>query len=378
MPSDQPMTTLDRCPSHSVSSLIRCQLVQGHRERHVHVGFDKERIEWTDVEGVDPTDEVAAAYERGKADVAPGVKSYIEFLEGAGEQLANERDEARREVERLQALLDHAEQYARDLQDEGDVEAVNRAVEVLVPLVHQFFDIGAGDNSDPVTVAIDVLREEIADHGTDGALRMAAYRVGVAEGRERGLREATEGWEREWGSRWTPPGGEPSNNVEIAYDEAEARHNAEEWLNHRAVSRLVGPWEPADQPEPVKILSYRYGPTSTDPNPGAMWCIGCGGEVTTFDGHAVCDCGAQLCESPEDCGDDACPYQPEPSPPRNDLDRVRSLQRALTGLADGGEVVIAEDSAITARRRLRMADGCGREHTYRDGCEHAEQPEGGA
>jgi hypothetical protein len=69
----------------------------------------------------------------------------------------------------------------------------------------------------------------------------------LAAAYERGRREAAEGWEREWGSRWTPPGCEPSDNVEIAYDEAEARRNADEWLNHRAVSRLVGPWEPAPE-----------------------------------------------------------------------------------------------------------------------------------
>lgn len=92
----------------------------------------------------------------------------------------------------------------------------------------------------------------------------------------------------------------------------------------RIAERLVGPWEPANQPEPVKVLSYCYGPTSTDPYPGAMWCIDCGGQVSLFDGHAVCGCGAQLCESPADCGDDACPYRP-----------VNPEPRVVT--ADGGE-----------------------------------------
>lgn len=65
------------------------------------------------------------------------------------------------------------------------------------------------------------------------------------------------------------------------------------------------------EPEPVKLLSYHYGPTSANPDPGAMWCYSCGGRVDLFDGHAVCGCGAQLCESPVDCGNDACPYRPE-------------------------------------------------------------------
>ncbi len=62
-------------------------------------------------------------------------------------------------------------------------------------------------------------------------------------------------------------------------------------------------------PEPVKILSYHYGPTGTDPDPGATWCYGCGGRVWLGDGHAVCGCGAQVCESPVDCGDDNCEYR---------------------------------------------------------------------
>lgn len=81
--------------------------------------------------------------------------------------------------------------------------------------------------------------------------------------------------------------------------------------NAVAVLRWLGPWEPAtEQPEPVKILSYYYGPTAADPDRGAMWCYGCGGRVDLFGGHAICSCGAQLCESPADCGNDACPYRP--------------------------------------------------------------------
>jgi len=131
----------------------------------------------------------------------------------------------------------------------------------------------------------------------------AAYERGLAEGR----RQATEGWEREhlWGVV-LDHGDEPQYKCG---SEEDARSFALTRPGSRVVrqttARLVGPWEPAEQPEPVKILSYHYGP-----EPGAMWCYGCGGRVYTFDGHAVCGCGAQLCESPADCGDDACPYRP--------------------------------------------------------------------
>lgn len=59
----------------------------------------------------------------------------------------------------------------------------------------------------------------------------------------------------------------------------------------------------------VKILSYHYGPTAADPDPGAVWCYGCGGRVWFGDAHGVCGCGAQVCESPVDCGDDECEYR---------------------------------------------------------------------
>lgn len=64
--------------------------------------------------------------------------------------------------------------------------------------------------------------------------------------------------------------------------------------------------------EPPALLSWHYGPTDTDPNPGSMWHYGCGGEVMLFDGHAVCGCGAQVCESPADCGDDDCDVRERP------------------------------------------------------------------
>lgn len=59
----------------------------------------------------------------------------------------------------------------------------------------------------------------------------------------------------------------------------------------------------------ANLLRYHYGPTAADPDPGAAWCYDCGGRVDFFDGHAVCGCGAQVCESPVDCGDDTCEYR---------------------------------------------------------------------
>src|SRR6185369_9942045 len=86
----------------------------------------------------------------------------------------------------------------------------------------------------------------------------AAYERGLAEGR----RQATEGWEREhlWGVV-LDHGDEPQYKCG---SEEDARSFALTRPGSRVVrqttARLVGPWEPAEQPEPVKILSYHYGP----------------------------------------------------------------------------------------------------------------------
>jgi Zn finger protein HypA/HybF involved in hydrogenase expression len=38
-------------------------------------------------------------------------------------------------------------------------------------------------------------------------------------------------------------------------------------------------------------LSWFYGPTAADPDPGKMWCRDCGGEVWVFDEVYSCrDC----------------------------------------------------------------------------------------
>ncbi len=59
----------------------------------------------------------------------------------------------------------------------------------------------------------------------------------------------------------------------------------------------------------VKILRWHYGPTDAEPDPGTAWCYDCGGRVWFSEGHGVCGCGAQVCESPVDCGDDNCEYR---------------------------------------------------------------------
>jgi hypothetical protein len=44
-------------------------------------------------------------------------------------------------------------------------------------------------------------------------------------------------------------------------------------------------------------LEWHYGPTDTDPNPGAMWCDGCGSEVYALeDGYICSGCDRQAGE----------------------------------------------------------------------------------
>lgn len=65
---------------------------------------------------------------------------------------------------------------------------------------------------------------------------------GIAEG----LRQATEGWEREWGVS-------ADAGVYVYPDQRAARETSlhSDW-GRPVVSRLVGPWEPAEQPEPAR------------------------------------------------------------------------------------------------------------------------------
>ncbi len=68
----------------------------------------------------------------------------------------------------------------------------------------------------------------------------ATWQSAVAEGR----RQATEGWEREWGYTW----GE-RKAAAWCRSEADARRFAALDLTRTVVSRLVGPWEHASRAE---------------------------------------------------------------------------------------------------------------------------------
>jgi hypothetical protein len=60
-----------------------------------------------------------------------------------------------------------------------------------------------------------------------------------------GRTQATEGWEREWGTQWAT---DSSLGTYPCDGEAEARQHVERYPGNQVVSRLVGPWEPAEQP----------------------------------------------------------------------------------------------------------------------------------
>jgi hypothetical protein len=65
-----------------------------------------------------------------------------------------------------------------------------------------------------------------------------------------GRRQATEGWEREWGTRYAIA---QADFVREHASEADARGWAERVAGADVVSRLVGPWEPDEQHEPVEV-----------------------------------------------------------------------------------------------------------------------------
>jgi hypothetical protein len=70
--------------------------------------------------------------------------------------------------------------------------------------------------------------------------------LALDEARQIGRTQATEGWEREWGTD------EEGVRVRPASDEETARFVVARYRpGHRVVSRLVGPWESAEQPEPA-------------------------------------------------------------------------------------------------------------------------------
>lgn len=76
-------------------------------------------------------------------------------------------------------------------------------------------------------------------------IREEAYERGLAEGR----RQATEGWRREWGASFNN-----GASTWVSTDEDAARQLAARYDSPTVtvVSRLVGPWEPTEQAEPVR------------------------------------------------------------------------------------------------------------------------------
>jgi hypothetical protein len=145
--------------------------------------------------------DVDAAYQRGLAEGQAG------------------RDQLRRLHEATEAALEQAEQYARDLQDDGGAYGLG-------------YDACAAELNDKVIREI-----------------KRAHHEGIAEGR----RQATKGWEREWGVAHGP-GRLPDRGD----DEVTARRLASYSPERRVVSRLVGPWETAERPS-VKHASPNCG-----------------------------------------------------------------------------------------------------------------------
>jgi hypothetical protein len=102
------------------------------------------------------------------------------------------------------------------------------------------------DPSDYVSAAH---RDTHIDADARGTAQAPWFAAIFNAGRERGLREATEGWEREWGLDLHGRG------ASCVLSERDARGIAAGCPDHlkaEVFSRLVGPWEPADQLEPVE------------------------------------------------------------------------------------------------------------------------------
>lgn len=89
-----------------------------------------------------------------------------------------------------------------------------------------------------------------ADELNDKALR--AIKAAFRDGRHLGLREATEGWEREWGVDLHGRGGHCVMDEHAARGIAAECRDRLDHLEPKVLSRLVDPWEPADQPEPAR------------------------------------------------------------------------------------------------------------------------------
>lgn len=163
---------------------------------------------------------------------------------------------------------------------------------------------------------------------TSGAVAVpiseSLLKVALRTTREQGRRQATEGLAREWGVELSD---EDEGRVWPADSEADAREYVVRVPSHRVVSRLVGPWETAEQPDEDPPLER---PSAAD----------------IASALAVVD----------------APYRPDVKVEYLDEDEP----------ATGGVV----DSAPVPK--WRRDDFCGREHTYRDSCVYAlSKPEDG-
>lgn len=146
---------------------------------------------------------------------------------------------------------------------------------------------------------------ELAEHLAAAVRRLveahaapaAAYHDGYDDGVRQGRRQATEGWEREWSVRYEPDGYVHGGK----FTEAGAKARAAE-LDGTVVSRLVGPWETAEQPDPCCDLHGRNCEQG-----GEECCWRCTEAYHFRIGH-----GGVPCSNPDLSGDDAA-EQPKPA-----------------------------------------------------------------
>jgi hypothetical protein len=279
---------------------------------------ETERMQW------EAEDLAAAAYERGKAEQADEVEDWKRrFHEQAtrGDADAQQLLTLRREVARLQALLDHAEQHARDLGD-GYHE-----LELAHGRWYFLDDLG-------VRVMVDLVD-----------LRRPHTVL-----RWKRLREAVEGWDRAAATL---------RDVAARTGSPAARWAAD-YLTADPDARRVGPWEPApavnaEQPEPDPAVALAK-------------------QLCEQDG----------CSDPAPCPDHVTAGGSALKAAANDAEPARGGTAATlpaTAAEDSCDLVIPSSGRETGKRTIRLLrpfDGCGPEHTYRGACEHAVQPEDGA
>lgn len=87
--------------------------------------------------------------------------------------------------------------------------------------------------------------------------------AGIAEG----LRQAAEGWEREWGLSLH---GHPAQCVLNEHAARGIAADPSAPADAKVLSRLVGPWEPAEQPEPAREEAKPLPPRRRYADPGLL------------------------------------------------------------------------------------------------------------